>query len=135
MNIKKVLVTVFIGINIVTLWCQQPDTQVMASMHIPKSLVTKDSFDCVLASDWNRKTECARQGYVLLGSVQNPLYQHSGKKDMQLLKNQKYGFIYYKVPQQKSSAINQERKYDLIVDIPEQDLIQSIETERIQVYV
>ena len=135
MNFKKVIITVFVGIKIFTIWCHQADPTITASMHIPKSLVAKQSFDCVLASDFNKKTECVRQGYVLLGSVQNPSFENTHKKDMRLLQNQKYGFIFYKVPQQEQEMINRESKHDLLVDIPEQELIRSIKSQNIQILI
>ena len=54
---------------------------------------------------------------------------------MRLLQNQKYGFIFYKVPQQEQEMINRESKHDLLVDIPEQELIRSIKSQNIQILI
>ncbi|HJM68574.1 MAG TPA: hypothetical protein QGF02_01380 [Candidatus Babeliales bacterium] len=131
MNIKKVILTIFIGINIATIWCHQYEPEVTASMNIPASLVSRQSFDCVLASDFDHKVDCVKQGYVLLGSVRNPLFENTGKRDMRLLNNQKYGFIFYKVPTKNCLAISKDSKQQMLVDLPEQDLIKAIQSKRI----
>ena len=131
MNMKKFVVSVFIGINIMTIWCSQSEPAVTACIQIPQSLVSKQSFDCVLASDFDQKVQCVKDGYVMLGSVRNPLFEHTGKRDKSLLTNQKYGFIFYKVSTGQQQQLSQEGKQELLVDIPEEHLIQSVQNKRI----
>ena len=75
-----------------------------------------------------RASKCA---CALLESVRNPLFENTGKKDPNLLTNQKYGFIFYKVPAKDLQAVGQETKQELLVDVPKQDLIESIQNKRI----
>lgn len=130
MNLKKLILTVFVGINIVSLWCHSPEAVETLSLNVPQNLIPKQSFDCALATDFATKTQYVKQGYILLGSVHNPNYKPSRKRSMDLLENQKYGFIFYKVP---SSLQASPEKHEIAIDIPYNELVKAVKSGRIQV--